>query len=121
MKTLTRENWIQGNLAVDDNGNSCRPRSDQAVKFCLLGALEREYTGALYLRMRTALSRLLYTTITAWNDQPGRTWEEVEFVIQRMLYKEAQSTPQPVSIPSPVISPILGEATGNTLTSLAVG
>jgi hypothetical protein len=40
-----RKNWISGAYAQNEHGREVNPRSEQACKFCSLGAIQRAYAN----------------------------------------------------------------------------
>jgi hypothetical protein len=82
---LEKYGWCQYAWARNAEGLSAPIESDMACSFCTRGALERVGAG------RPALEKLarhlsLYSTlqITAWNDHPERTKEEVIALLKEL-------------------------------------
>jgi hypothetical protein len=93
MDILTdRSRWTQEAFARDEHGEMCRPCDDRAEKWCVLGALIRAYgyTAAMDNAI-SALSQVIPSLdgdsisgedIASWNDEPGRTFDEVRQFIE---------------------------------------
>lgn len=80
LDVLNRENWIQGVSAQTADGLPLSPDSVNACKYCLFGAIIRVYgDGAMFISNR--LSDKLGKWVPEWNDDPSRTWEDVEKVV----------------------------------------
>ena len=76
-----RRGWCQHELAVDADGEAIAPDDPEAAAWCLVGAVDAgvlETTGcvedanAVLMRLRGGGGPL-----SEWNDEPGRTAEEV--------------------------------------------
>lgn len=78
---LTKDKWIKGRYAEDKQGNWCDPRSDRAVKWCLVGAITHEGCDLDYSVMRLEAAVPNIGNLTRWNDAPERTWAEVRRAI----------------------------------------
>jgi len=79
---LTKENWTQGYYAKDAAGIYCEWSSVLAQKFCLLGASFKCYPG-----QKKTMEGLLDNACgeaAVWNDQPGRTFEEVKALVEKL-------------------------------------
>ena len=88
--TRIEKGWCQKNYAVNANGDPTKPLSEDAEKWCLVGALKRE--GANCAEMAAAFDVLNETMITpalvVWNDTAGRTQREVVDMLLRMAYRK---------------------------------
>ncbi len=86
---INPKRWTKGPFARDADGKTCDPRSDQAVSWCLVGALLRCYPSsedpvAFYRAVDKVIAKLPKGRFPAeWNDDPARTHAEVlEAVIE---------------------------------------
>jgi hypothetical protein len=70
--------WTQGALARDKNGEAVSPFSPAAVAWCVLGALFK-----CEVRDKSAVRKLTGTRIMVWNDDPNRTFHEVQQMFQK--------------------------------------
>ena len=73
--------WTQRALAVTEHGASRHPVDPGAVAFCAEGAIYRAAMGhppAFRILAKRALYDVIGGDIVAWNDDPGRTPEEVK-------------------------------------------
>jgi hypothetical protein len=90
-QALVRKGWCRGAMARDSVGDAVPYLSDEAVAFCVVGALEKVLLGvdkdsspgqpSLYMRLRSQAVRAL-TSVTglspaAFNDTHGRTQKEI--------------------------------------------
>lgn len=92
---LVKEGWTQGEWARDATGARVHPESTGACRFCMEGALKRAASklepdcrarrGNLVHGATLAIERTLADElegeIADWNDEEGRTQEEVVAVI----------------------------------------
>jgi len=80
---LKESNWGKGQYARDADGNICAVTDAKAVKFCLIGAAKRccpEKMNAI----RCLLDKELGDIAVSWNDAPGRTFEEVRALVEKL-------------------------------------
>lgn len=82
---LTDESkWTKGTFARTANGNLTLDSSDDACRWCLIGAVRRVYGFRTndYYRAMTALNNVMQEPWVAdWNDSPERTFAEVRDVV----------------------------------------
>ena len=77
------QGWTQGCLARNKDGRKTHPWNTDAVCFCAVGALVKAYEGDAteVETARDMLNALLIEggkrTLAAWNDELGRTKEDV--------------------------------------------
>ena len=78
----SKEKWCQRASSRDPNGNTINPTDDKACSWCLFGAIykcvpsqEERYT--IYNR----LNNILPGGFVYWQDQEGRTFEEVRALL----------------------------------------
>ena len=82
-----RKGWTQGNGAKDCYGCSCEPTSKYAVSWCAVGAImaackeDSENISMLIKRVRDSLN---VPRLTLWNDEPGRTKQEVIDALEKV-------------------------------------
>ena len=71
--------WIQRAYAKKANGEACFPSNPEAICFCLRGALHRAQMPfpEYYIHLGTDPMYDLMKVDESWNDQFGRTQEEV--------------------------------------------
>lgn len=73
--------WCQGAVAQDEDGRAVGPRSSQARRWSMLGALLAGWDGGPVEDLGQAVSSLYPATeqspIEVWNDRPERTQKEV--------------------------------------------
>lgn len=98
--------WIQGHQAHDANGNLCNPSDDRATSFCIIGAIERGRSELVEpypscTRILECLWRRIYTSPVVWNDEPGRTKEEVLATFDAVIADLETSDSDSVSLPVP--------------------
>lgn len=73
--------WTQRALAIEGNGRACHPRDPRAVAFCTDGAIYRAaiaYPPSIRIQAKRALYSVIGRDLVDWNDEPGRTAEEVK-------------------------------------------
>lgn len=76
---LCERGWTQKASAINDQGDRVDPWDNEATAWCALGAL-CVAGGAERAEWEQALKSVVDVTgylLTYWNDQPGRTQEEV--------------------------------------------
>lgn len=84
------ERWCQGALARDGTtGAECDPHSEFATCWCVLGAVsvcypEHDQHSRAVEAMRLAIYRVKRGQVGIWNDAPGRTFEEVRELVERL-------------------------------------
>lgn len=84
------ENWAQGYYAFNKNGAPVGAKCEAAIRFCILGAIEKvygwsEWSGcdniakghSVIKKLDNYLKLPLHKSIINWNDDPLRTHEEV--------------------------------------------
>lgn len=84
------DKWTTGALAVDSDGLSVPTLSEDAVSWCLLGALKHEArTSRLYLsadkRIWAAVKAEYpgrYLSLSQFNDSPTTTFEDVQRILK---------------------------------------
>jgi hypothetical protein len=76
--------WTRGAFARTARGVECDAADPRAVRWCLLGALQKCTEGHEYDRIRAAIRRELCTTcIAVWNDERA-TYDEVIRLLRRL-------------------------------------
>jgi hypothetical protein len=75
--------WTQGAYAKDSIGLQVTPQSNQAVCFCLAGALHK--AKANYMAGRFVENLTGIGDIIDWNDAPGRTHDQVLDLLDRAI------------------------------------
>jgi len=84
---LVEEGWARRCFACDTWGASVEPTSGLAVAWCPLGAIDRaslelgfpdeECANAAETILTAEILRLGHHSLPTWNDEPGRTADEV--------------------------------------------
>jgi hypothetical protein len=81
--------WTQGACGRDKLGRPCSPLSENAVQYCIVGALMRAYSrelhNAVYDRAIKAIVDIYGEepiSMVYWNDEPGRTFADVKKVLE---------------------------------------
>ncbi len=69
------EKWTQGWSARQADGTECNSTMDGAVCWCLYGAIKECYCDVALIVAR--VEETLGDFVTAWNDAPQRTYEDV--------------------------------------------
>lgn len=86
MRGLLASGWTQGALARDRNGHEVSETSDNAVSFCIAGAMYRSARGLIRLwSIHHALREVNADEIASWNDARNRTQSEVLALIDRAI------------------------------------
>ena len=90
--------WIQCREALDKNGFSTLPDAEDATCWCALGAIRRVQGGTtpyaqVLLRLITSMPHKpkgdrLADIVLDWNDQPGRTQDEVLALFDKAIAAE---------------------------------
>jgi hypothetical protein len=84
---IDTKGWTQGMHARDLEGNAVSYFSESATCFCISGALRLvTKEDARYIEACWALRDLLDTNPVLFNDQPGRTKEEVIQVLLEVAH-----------------------------------
>ena len=73
---LIEQGFCKGVLARDENNNAVRVPSDKAVRFCVLGAIERAYSNwrtdevviEKMVKLRDLAEREEYNSVYDWSD-----------------------------------------------------
>lgn len=103
LRALMATSWTQGALARDAEGHVVSWRSPKAVRFCLVGGIERvlrdratdgsPMCGAVHRwrHLHDSLGAFMgEQDLSTWNDAPGRTHADVLALIDRAMgMKEA--------------------------------
>ncbi len=98
LKTLLAEppSWTKGKSARNAEGNRTEPTRDDAVCWCLLGAIYRitNYDCNLFIVINNIMRGLVNNTaITAYNDNPTTTHADIlkliDAAIEQQKSKEA--------------------------------
>lgn len=83
--------WTKGSYARHINGNSIGPRQDNACSWCLLGSIYKcygfrsEFFRSKFFKVFENLRiKLKGNDITAWNDAPERTFEDVKKLVEEL-------------------------------------
>ena len=83
------EKWTRNVLARDIMGQTCDLHSAYATCWCLAGAVGRCYPepdrhDSVLKQIRLAIYGRGSGLIGTWNDAPGRTFEEVKELVERL-------------------------------------
>lgn len=85
---LTPEgSWTQGCMARDARGQLTSPGSPDAVCWCLEGAAMKvgRGLGGHWVAVKPVLYQATGSNYVEWNDQEGRTHQEVLDLLDRMI------------------------------------
>ncbi len=79
---LRSKQWCQGKTARDKDGNPVDVKSQELVSCCMLGAISLAYSHDVTQLYRVcdqlkALLKTDYAHLASWNDEVGRTKEDV--------------------------------------------
>lgn len=72
--------WTQNSNAKDKNNYKINPLNDNAVSWCLIGAVIKCYDKKpidIRAKIIQKLEESIKTRLYLWNDTPGRTFNEV--------------------------------------------
>lgn len=90
-EVLEQFGWCQGSAAIDNNGQEVGVLSNDAIRFCTIGAVAKAYIPTdnardeLSLKMQGRIRDALgLYSISNWNDAPERTEEEVIALLKRL-------------------------------------
>lgn len=75
------EKWTQHTYARDKNGRDCSQWSQEAVCWCLYGAVDKCYENIIEIDNKI---REKVISIVDWNDDPNRTFEEVKALVEEL-------------------------------------
>jgi len=82
-EVLEKYDWCQGHYALADDGSPIGALSSRACHFCAAGAIMKAYNFTVDDYMQSMQQRKFHSaiptifSISGWNDQEGRTKEEV--------------------------------------------
>lgn len=76
--------WTKGALARNIFGDSMLGLGDDAVSFCLYGAINRCYLGKSNYENVVKTVEAVVDNIIIWNDDPDRKYGEVVALAQRL-------------------------------------
>jgi hypothetical protein len=85
------EKWTKGEYARDANGKPCPAWSEDAICWCLEGACSSILPRTLdwhprYRRLERELEKYLpLLGLVEWNDEPERTFEDIQEVLHAAL------------------------------------
>ena len=77
--------WCQGQVAKDNEGNGLPARSNDAVKWCALGAVFKCYPNDnIAWQMRGRIEEITKVPVGSWNDYPDRRHQDVVDLLKRL-------------------------------------
>lgn len=88
----SKRKWTQGELAKDSRGNFAEPLSNEAVCWCLLGAIEKCY-GRRTKLSKKVLEKIDYHLfqslvgegpVAVWNDDPYRKFRDIKKLVDTL-------------------------------------
>jgi hypothetical protein len=100
-RSLVATGWAQGSSARDASGESVDPWSSSATQWSLVGALvavwaksrrtrsERDTAIAAFQKANLSLLAATRDSPQSWNDEPGRTRQEVLLLFELALFLTA--------------------------------
>lgn len=82
--------WAKFEVALDPNGEYVNIRSENAVRFCLVGAVHRVTIrdDGLLCKVFDHLEKYLphpFTTISSFNDDPFTNFEDIKTFLRRTI------------------------------------
>lgn len=86
--------WAKGQLAYDAYGESIGPTDVRACRWCAIGAVRAAAAPMGWGKWNDSLDLLgqvVGAIISRWNDEDGRTWEQVQDAFERAI-KHAEAT-----------------------------
>ena len=75
---ITKETWTQESEARDSLDQVTMPLSRDAVKWCALGWIMKNYPSEYQIALDLFKEANNIPIIAKWNDDPERTFEEVQ-------------------------------------------
>lgn len=82
---LVKKGWCKKVGARDKNRRECHTRSKNAMYWCSVGATEAASKGFAAAACRRILRKDVGSSITLWNDAPGRTKRQVLAAFRRAI------------------------------------
>lgn len=82
------ERWTQGSYAKASCGKDVAILSTEACCWCLAGAAYTCYGGETTEAIDILIDALGYIHLTAWNDAPERTFEDIQTLLRKMQEDE---------------------------------
>lgn len=77
--------WTKGFYARNAHGAIRPSKSEEAVSWCILGAIEKCYGGkkadGVFLRIEAAYPSKLYSCVDDWNDSKKTKFEDVKRLV----------------------------------------
>lgn len=103
--------WCRWSLARTAQGRHCSVHSNEAVSFCLLGAIERccEQNRSLIEDITVHLNNILFSfhqhhhhDLVKWQDEPDRTFDEIQHLLEAAEagLNQTKKTISPIPIPA---------------------
>ena len=79
-----KSKWTRGAFARNSNNDSVPPTSEEAVKFCIMGAMKacyetKEACDAVYTKLWRHIGGMVI-----WNDKPGRRFSDVHAMLLKL-------------------------------------
>ena len=99
----SKQNWCKGTNAKDSQGVPVTPFSENAIKWCLSGGIEKisfenDGTGLLSPNIRSALNKVLHTynkspsiSLINYNDKWYRRFSGIKKLIAKAIVMEEQN------------------------------
>jgi hypothetical protein len=86
-KAIIERGWCQGTYAIDNDGHPVDFDSQKAVAWCIRGATCLIAPDGYHNRYgaHELIKSITITPISQWNDEPGRTKEEVLDVLTQAI------------------------------------
>jgi hypothetical protein len=80
--------WTKGDLARNSRGIGIIPYDSKAIRWCLLGAIDKCYPGVkerrrIYLKIRIQLGSP-NCNISGWNDSPRTKFKDVKALVEKL-------------------------------------
>ena len=81
---LVKKGWCQGYYACTKDGVMCEYNDPRAVKWCIMGALDKVYPSSSGEAVHKIEKALGGKSLPLWNDAKGRTQAQVVHVLRRL-------------------------------------
>ncbi len=80
----TKKDWIQKAAAKTKDGFPVLPKNENAVCWCLKGAIEKCYPEGKWLEIGEKIRMEIQNSIINWNDNENRTFKQVKALVKKL-------------------------------------
>ena len=81
----SEDKWCQGSLSKTQNGKGCFSFAEEAVSWCLVGAIYKCYHNSIACSsVMFLIKNELGDKVLEWNDDPTRKFEDVRELVERL-------------------------------------